>query len=74
MDEARDEQAYWNELISEKPAAAFTGQSVRTLQDYRSKGGGPKYYRLSPKCIRYRRADLREWAESRQATSTAEYA
>ncbi len=74
MDETRDQEAYWNELINEKAAADFRNQSVRTLQDYRSRGGGPRYYRLSPKCIRYRRIDLKEDAEARVATSTAEYA
>ena len=74
MNETRDHEAYWNELIDEKAAAEFRHQSVRTLQDYRSRGGGPRYYRLSPKCIRYRRIDLKEDAEARAATSTAEYA
>ena len=74
MDETRDQEAYWNELIDEKAAAEFRNQSVRTLQDYRTKGGGPRYYRLSARCIRYRRIDLKEDAEARAATSTAEYA
>ena len=64
MDETRDQEAYWNELIDEKAAAEFRNQSVRTLQDYRTKGGGPRYYRLSARCIRYRRIDLKEDAEA----------
>ena len=53
---------YWFELIKEKPAAGFVGLQVRTLQGYRYRGGGPKFCRISARCIRYRRADLRDWA------------
>ena len=32
---------YWESLIDEKAAAAFLGISVRTVQAFRVKGGGP---------------------------------
>ncbi len=74
MNETRDQEAYWNELIDEKAAAEFRHQSIRTMQDHRYRGDGPKYYRLSARCIRYCRLDLKEDAEARAAISTAEYA
>lgn len=65
---------YWNSLLDTEQAARFCGLSHRTLAAYRGTGDGPHYHRLTARCIRYRRADLREWIESRTARSTAEYA
>jgi len=64
--------AYWQTLIPEEPAADFLSLKKGTLQNYRQFGDGPKYIRLSARCIRYTRADLREWAESRKRTSTSD--
>lgn len=63
---------YWFSLIREKDAADFIGLVDRTLQQFRQKGGGPIFVRISSRCIRYRRIDLREWAEGRLRTSTAD--
>ncbi len=63
---------YWYALIGEKAAAAFLGLKDRTLQKFRQVGGGPRYIRLSSRCLRYRRVDLREWAEARVRTSTSD--
>ena len=64
---------YWNALINEDNAADFADLSKRTMQGFRQKGGGPKYVRISARCIRYTRAWLKEWADARSAHSTAEY-
>ncbi len=53
---------YWFALIDEKEGAAFLGFSVRHMQGLRYKGGGPKFLRLSARCVRYRRWDLWKWA------------
>jgi hypothetical protein len=66
------ELAFWFELIAESPAADFVGVEPRTMQGYRQRGDGPPYIRLSFRCIRYRRIDLREWAEKRRRTSTSD--
>ena len=63
---------YWHALIDEKAAADFLGLTDRTMQSYRQKGGGPKYIFLSSRCLRYRRVDLREWAEARLRISTSD--
>ena len=65
-------EGFWHELINEKAAAEFLNISVRTVQAKRQKGGGPRYVRLSSRCIRYRRADLRKWTEERLVTSTSD--
>ncbi len=69
-----DSQTYWYELINEREAAAFLGLTSRTLQGFRWKGGGPRYIKISSRCLRYRRTDLREWSESRMRSNTSETA
>jgi hypothetical protein len=66
------ELTFWFALIEESPAARFIGVEPRTMQGYRQRGDGPPYIRLSFRCIRYRRIDLREWAEKRRRTSTSD--
>ena len=63
---------YWNSLIDEKAASAFLGLKVRTMQGFRQRGGGPKFIRISSRCIRYRRIDLRDWVEARMRSSTSD--
>ncbi len=65
---------YWYALINEKAAAKFLDQSARTLQGWRYRGGGPVFYRLSARTVRYKRADLRAWADALAHKSTSEYA
>ena len=67
-----DDLDYWNSLIDEHAAAAFSGLTHRTMQLMRQRGDGPRFVRLSARCIRYRRVDLKAWAEARLRTSTAD--
>ncbi len=67
-----DDPAFWHSLIREAEAARFLDYSVRTMQGMRYRGGGPRYILMSSRCIRYRRSDLREWAEQRFRTSTSD--
>ena len=59
-------------LLTEKEAAKLLGFSVRTLQGWRYRGGGPRFVRVSRGCVRYRRQDLDEWVESRLRWSTSD--
>ncbi len=63
---------YWHGLINEHGAAEHVGLSVRSLRGYRSKGGGPEFCKISSRCIRYRRIDLKRWVDSRLRASTSE--
>ena len=67
-----DERDYWYALINEKAAARFLDLEPRTMQGLRQRGGGPDFIRISSRCIRYRRIDLREWAEARMRSSTSD--
>ncbi len=62
---------YWHALIAEAEAANFLGFTVRCLQNWRYRGGGPKYVRIN-KRNRYRRIDLREFAERCLRISTSD--
>ena len=68
----QDDRDYWQGLIDEHAAAAFLSLTIRTLQGWRYRGDGPRYVRVSARCIRYRRADLRDWANTRLRTSTSD--
>lgn len=63
---------YWYRLIDEETAAEHRGVTVRKMQKDRQTGDGPKFIRLSSRCIRYRRIDLKADAEARMRTSTAD--
>lgn len=66
------ETEYLNQLINEREAAAYLGYTIRALQNWRLRGGGPKFVRVSKRSIRYRRCDLIIWIEERLQSSTSE--
>lgn len=55
-------------LLDERAAAATLGVSQRALQEWRRRGRGPQYARISSRCIRYRPEDLQKWALERLHT------
>ena len=59
-------------LMTEEQAAAFLGVTRRCMQAWRLSGNGPKYVRLSTRCIRYRRAELVSFSENLIQSSTSE--
>ncbi len=63
---------YLDRFMDEHKAAEFTGYTIRALQNWRLRGGGPKFIKVSGRSIRYRRRDLIEWAESLLVSSTSE--
>jgi len=59
-------------LINEHEAAAFLGYTTRALQNWRVRGGGPAFVRVSDRSIRYRYSDLSAWVEARLRVSTSD--
>ena len=59
-------------LVDERKAADMLGFSVRALQNWRCRGGGPKFVRVSARAIRYRRRELLIWIEARTVANTAQ--
>lgn len=56
--------------IDEKAAAAVLGLSVRTLQAWRVKGGGPPFVKMGVN-VRYNPVALTGWLEANTVTSTS---
>lgn len=63
---------YLDQLLSEKAAAALLGYTIRALQNWRLRGGGPQYVKVSARSVRYRRRDLLDWIEARLRNNTSE--
>ncbi len=57
-------------LLTEAQAGSFLNLSVRTLQAWRLRGGGPHYVKCG-RAVRYRRRDLVEWIDANTTTSTS---
>lgn len=57
-----------NRFLTTKEAAEYLAISYRTLEDYRLRGGGPYYFKLGGRGVRYRQADLDGWTERRRTT------
>ncbi len=72
LEQPEVDAGFWYSHIDEEAAATFLDLSVRSMQGYRYKGGGPKFVRLSSRCVKYRRIDCRKWSEARLRTSTSD--
>lgn len=70
--EAPEHAAAGDALVRQEEAARLLGVSPRCLEAWRYKGGGPRFVRISARCVRYRRSDLHAWLEERLKASTSE--
>ncbi len=61
-----------NRLMNEVEAADVLCYSVRALQNWRHRGGGPDFVKVSARSVRYRRADLDRWIADRTVSSTSQ--
>ncbi|MCR9146729.1 MAG: helix-turn-helix domain-containing protein [Rhodobacteraceae bacterium] len=59
-------------LMTEQEAASMLCYSVRALQNWRHRGGGPRFVKVSARSIRYRASDLLDWIEARTVAHTSE--
>ncbi|PIB26160.1 hypothetical protein BFP76_12825 [Amylibacter kogurei] len=59
-------------MVNEREAASILCYSVRALQNWRHRGGGPDFVRVSARSIRYRRADLDAWVTARTVSNTSQ--
>ena len=67
-----EDRDYLDRLINERDAADYLNVSMRTLQGWRLKGGGPPYVKAGTKSIRYRRRDLAAWADAHIRANTSD--
>ena len=61
-----------DQLMDERTAAGLLCYTVRALQNWRHRGGGPRFIKVSARSVRYRRRDLLEWVEARSVASTSQ--
>ena len=59
-------------LLTSQEAADFLRLTPRFLEMRRFKGGGPPFIRVSGRCVRYLKSDLRDWVEGLRRTSTSD--
>ncbi len=59
------------ELLTEQQAAALLHVSVKCLQGWRSRGGGPRYHKLG-RCVRYAVPDLEAFVQDAVRRSTSD--
>jgi predicted DNA-binding transcriptional regulator AlpA len=69
---AQTEREYLDQLLNEIEAAKALGFSVRALQNWRVRGGGPVFVKISRRSVRYRRRDLLTWIEAHCCANTAQ--
>ena len=60
-----------NRLMDEKEAAQLICYSIRALQNWRHRGGGPKFVRVSARSIRYVYSDVIDWIDRRRVANTS---
>ena len=61
-----------DQLLNETDAARLIGFSVRALQGWRHRGGGPAYVNPSKRAVRYRVRDLLAWIDKHTVANTSE--
>jgi predicted DNA-binding transcriptional regulator AlpA len=59
-------------LVNEREAASILCYSVRALQNWRHRGGGPDFVKVSSRSVRYRRTDLEKWIAARTVSNTSQ--
>ena len=69
---AYSERAYLDQLLNEHDAAQMLGFTIRALQNWRVRGGGPKFVKVSRRSVRYQRRDLLAWIQSNIRSNTAQ--
>ena len=66
------EEDYLDQLLTETEAASFLNYSIYALRNWRVRGGGPQFVKVSRRSIRYRRRDLKLWSVERLRSNTSE--
>lgn len=59
-------------LLNQNEVAEMIGVKPRTLEDWRITGAGPRFIRISKRCVRYQLDDVLTWVDARSVASTAE--
>ena len=63
-----------DDMLSSQEVANWLGVSIQWVEIGRTKKWGPKFHKLSPRKVKYRRGDVRAWLNERKFANTSEYA
>ncbi len=58
-------------LLTTQEVARWLKSEPRTLERWRHRGKGPRFIRFTPRCVRYRLADLEAWATAHEVGAPA---
>ena len=61
-----------DQLLTETDAAKLLSISPRTLRNWRVRGGGPQYVKVSGRCVRYCYGDLNTFINQRRLSNTSQ--
>jgi hypothetical protein len=64
---------HMDRLMTESQAAEILCYTVRALQNWRVRGGGPRFIKVSSRSIRYTPRDLQNWVDARKISNTAQF-
>ncbi|MDP9037810.1 MAG: helix-turn-helix domain-containing protein [Acidobacteriota bacterium] len=60
-------------MLSTKEAAAILGMEETTLRGWRCDGVGPPFYQITPRAVRYDRADLQRYKAERRCVPSVRH-
>ncbi len=60
-------------LMSVEELAEYLGETKRTIYRYIQSGDSPRYIRLTAKNIKFDKADVDEWLESKKVDPNKKY-
>jgi predicted DNA-binding transcriptional regulator AlpA len=72
MQSVLNDETNQNLVVNEREAASILCYSVRALQNWRHRGGGPDFVKVSSRSVRYRRTDLDKWITDRTVSNTSQ--
>ena len=70
--QGREKMDEYTRLMTTREVAAHVGLSHRTLESYRSRGGGPPFYVVGTVLVRYLLSEVLKWATARRRHSTSD--
>jgi hypothetical protein len=62
------------EFILPEDVAELTGMTLKALNYLRWHGGGPRFYKPTPRTVLYKRAEVIAWIEASAQTQTGAFA
>ncbi len=63
---------YGEIYLNERQAAQKLGLTTSCLQAWRLRGVGPRFVKISARCVRYKESEIDNWAAARERTSTSD--